>query len=99
MLMSSLCGYSEAYIIVSGSRTIDDARKHNAAKNSGERNQGVRLKNCASPFTKYISKINYMQTDDANDIDIVMLMYNLIEYSDNHSKSLWQYYKNEPNDT
>ena len=56
-------------------------------------NKTVIFKNCA-PFTDCISKINNAQVDNAKDIDIVMLMYNLIEYSDNYSKtsgSLWQY--------
>ena len=51
------------------------------------------FKNCA-PFTNCISEINNAQVDHAKDIDIVMLMYNLIEYSDNYAKtsgSLWQY--------
>ena len=55
----------------------------------------VKFKNCA-PFTKCISKINDTEIDNAQDIDIVMPMYNLIEYSDNYSKTsgiLWQYYK------
>ena len=50
-------------------------------------------------FTSCISKINNTQTDDAEYIDIVMSMYNLIEYSDNHSKtsgSLWKYCKEIP---
>ena len=58
-----------------------------------------RFKNCA-PFTKCISRINNTDIDTAQDIDIVMPMYNLIEYSDNYSKtsgSLWQYYKDDPN--
>ena len=53
------------------------------------------------PFTKCISRINNTEIDNAKDIDIVMSMYNLIEYSDNYSKtsgSLWQYYKDDPND-
>ena len=57
-------------------------------------------KNCA-PFTRCISRINNADTDTAQDIDIVIPMYNLIEYSDNYSKtsgSLWQYYKDDPND-
>ena len=56
------------------------------------------FKNCA-PFTNCISKINNMQIDNAKDIDIVMPMYNLIEYSDNYAKttgSLWQYCKDIP---
>ena len=56
------------------------------------------FKNCA-PFTNCISEINNTQIDNAKDIDIVMPMYNLIEYSDNYVKttgSLWQYCKDIP---
>ena len=56
-------------------------------------NKNVIVKNCA-PFTDYIIKINNTQVDDAQNIDIVMPMYDLIEYSDaysNTSGSLWQY--------
>ena len=58
------------------------------------------FKNCP-PFTKCISRINGTETDNARDIDIVMPVYNLIEYSDNDSKTsgrLCQYYKDDPND-
>ena len=58
------------------------------------------MKNCA-PFTKCISRINNEDIDNVQDIDIVMPMYNLIEYNDNYSKtsgSFWQYYKDDPND-
>ena len=58
------------------------------------------FKNCA-PFTKCISRINNSDINNAQDIDIVMSMNNLIEYSDNYSKtsgSISQYYKDEPND-
>ena len=61
-------------------------------------NKKVIFKNCA-PFTNCISKINNTQIDNAEYIDIVMPMYNLIEYSDNYSKtsrSLWQYCKEIP---
>ena len=54
----------------------------------------ILIKKCCAPFTNCISKINNTQTDDAENIDIVMPMYNWIEYSDNYSKtsgSLWQY--------
>ena len=57
------------------------------------------FQNCA-PFTKFIIKINDTEIDTAQDIDIVMPIYNLIEYSDNYSKtsgSLWQYNKDELN--
>ena len=73
----------------------DDA----AARQADERDKGVVFKNCA-PFTNCISEINNTQVDNAKDIDIVMPMYNLIEYSDNYAKtsgSLWQYYRGEPN--
>ena len=71
-----------------------------AAKRLDERNKGVIFKKCAL-FTKCISRINGTEIDNAQDIDIIMPMYNLTEYSDNHAKtygSLWQYYKNDPND-
>ena len=61
-------------------------------------NKKVISKNCA-PFTDCQSKINNVDIDNAKDIDIVMPMYNLIEYSDKYSKtsgSLWQYCKDIP---
>ena len=64
-------------------------------------NKGVIFINCA-PFTDCINEINYNQLDNAKDVDAVLLMYNLREYSDNYSKTsgnLWQYYRDEPNDT
>ena len=66
------------------------------ARQADDRNKGVIFKSCA-PFTKCINKINNTEIDNAQDIDIVMPMYNLIEYS-NISGILWQYYKDEPND-
>ena len=94
MLRSNLCDYADAYILVKGTITITGARDHDAAKLLDERNKGVIFKNCA-PFTKCISRINNTDIDNARDIDIVMLMYNLIKYSDNYpktSRSLCQYY-------
>ena len=49
-------------------------------------NKKVIFKNCVS-FTNCISTINYMELDDAHDIDVVMPMYNVMEYSDNYSKT------------
>ena len=52
-----------------------------------------------APFTDYITEISKTQVDDTQEIDIVMTIYNLIEYSDAHLKtsgSLWQYYRDEP---
>ena len=99
MLKSSLCDYSDAYILVKGTITIAGAGDDPPARQADERDKGVIFKNCA-PFTNCISEINNTQVDNAKDIDIVMPMYNLIEYSDNYVKtsgSLWQYYRDEPN--
>ena len=99
MLKSNICDYSDAYILVKGTITIVGAGADAAARQTDERDKGVIFKNCA-PFTNCISKINNTQVDNAKDIDIVMPMYNLIEYSDNYAKtsgSLWQYYRDEPN--
>ena len=96
MLRSSLCDYSGAYILVKGNITVNNTAAAGAAANNT--NKKVIFKNCA-PFTNCISKINNTQIDNAEYIDIVMPMYNLIEYSDNYSKtsgSLWQYCKEIP---
>ena len=85
MLKSSLCDYSDAYILVKGNITITGAGADEAARQADERDKGVVFKNCA-PFTNCISEINNTQVDNAKDIDIVMPMYNLIEYSDNYAK-------------
>ena len=93
MLKSSLCDYSDAYILVKGTITVN-----NTAAAVNNTNKKVIFKNCA-PFTNCISEINNTQIDNAKDIDIVMPMYNLIEYSDNYAKttgSLWQYCKDIP---
>ena len=98
ILRSNLCDFSDAYILVKGTITITGAGDNDAARQANERNKGVIFKNCAS-FLKCISKINNTKIDNAKDIDTVMPMYNLIEYSDNYSKtsgSLWQYYKDVP---
>ena len=81
MLRSSLCDYSDAYILVKGNITVNNTADYgNAANNT---NKKVIFKNCA-PFTSCISKINNTQTDNVEYIDIVMRMYNLIEYSENY---------------
>ena len=84
MLRSSLCDYSDAYILVKGNITVNNTAGAGAAANNT--NKKVVFKNCA-PFTNCISKTNNTQIDNAEYIDIVMLMYNLIEYSDNYSKT------------
>ena len=100
MLKSSLCGYSDAYILVKGTITINGRGADAAARQADERDKGVIFKNCA-PFINCISEINNTQIGNAKDIDIAMPMYNLIEYSDNYAKtsgSLWQYFRDEPDD-
>ena len=96
MLKSSLCDYSDVYILVKGTITVNNTAAADADANNT--NKKVILNNC-TPFTNCISEINNTQVDNAKDIDIVMPMYNLIEYSDNYSKtsgSLWQYCKDIP---
>ena len=96
MLKSSLCDYSDAYILVKGTIAVNNTAVADADANNT--NKKVIFKNCA-PFTNCISEINNTQVDNAKDTDIVMPMYNLIEYSDNYSKtsgSLWRYCKDIP---
>ena len=79
MLTSYLCDFSYAYIVVKRTITIkepDDAK----------RNKNVAFKNNA-PFINCISKINGVQIDNAEDLDVVMPMYNLLEYSKNYRKT------------
>ena len=83
-LRSNLCDYADAYILVKGTIIITGARNNAVARQADERDKGVTFKNCA-PFTKCISRINNTEIDNGKDIDIVMPMYNLIEYSDNYS--------------
>ena len=100
MLRSNLCNYADSYTLVKGPITITGEGDNAGERQADERDKGVTFKNC-TPFTKCISRINNTEIDNAHDIDIVMPMYNLIEYSDNYSKtsgSLWQYYKDIPND-
>ena len=75
MLKSSLCDYSDAYILVKGTTSVNSTAAQGVAANNN--NKKVIFKNCA-PFTNCISEINNTQIDNARDIDIVMPMYNLI---------------------
>ena len=86
MLKSSLYGYIDAYILAKGRIIITRAGNNAVARQAGERNKGVMFKNCA-PFINCKSQINNTEIDNAKDIDIVMPMYNLIEYIDNYSKN------------
>ena len=86
-LESSLCDYSDAYILVTGNINVT----------GGDANTKVAFKNCA-PFKDCRTEINDTFVDYANFINITMPMYNLIEYSDNYSDtsgSLWQFKRDE----
>ena len=91
MLRSDLCDFSDAYIVVKGEITVTNP-------NNAKRNKAVAFKNNA-PFINCISKINDVQIDNAENLDLVMPMYNLLEQSKNYKKitgSLWNYYRDEP---
>ena len=92
MLRSDLCDFSDAYTVVKGYIAVtnpDDVK----------RNKSVTFKNNA-PFINCISKINGLQIDNVEDLDVVIPMYNFLEYSKNYKKtttgSLWNYYRDEP---
>ena len=94
MIRSSLCDYRDAFVLVKGTITVINTGTAAAPNN---RNKKVIFKNCA-PFTDYIREINNKEIYHAKDIDVVMAIYNLIEYSDNYLKAsgnLWQYYTDE----
>ena len=96
MIRSNLCDYSNAYIHVKA--TIAVLNTAAAVASVNDTNKNIIFKNC-TPFTNCTSEMNNTQVDDAEDFDIVMLMYNLIEYSDVHFKapgSWWWYYRDEP---
>ena len=116
MLRSDLCDYSDAYIVVKGNIFVDkkiftandfDAPNNtaaNATATNGKNNNVLGEKKLVfidnALFISYISKINGVQIYNAEDLDVVMPMYNLLEYSKNYSKatgSLWNYYRDEPN--
>ena len=71
MLKSSLCDYSDAYILVKGTITITGAGADAAARQADERDKGVIFKNCA-PFINCKTEINNTEIENAKDIDIVM---------------------------
>ena len=92
MLRSDLCDFSDAYIVVEGDITLE------GDNNANKRNKNLAFKNNA-PFINCISKINSLKIDNAEDLDVVILMYNLLEYSKNYRKttsSLRNYYRDEP---
>ena len=116
MWLSDLCDYSDAYIVVKGTiavhkktYTADDFEApNNTAANATATNttnddafgeKKLIFKNNA-PFINCTLKINGVKIDNAEDLDVVMPMYNLLEYSKNYRKtkgSLWNYYRDKPN--
>ena len=96
IIRSSLCDYGDAYMLFKGIITVPNMTVALAARNNA--NEKVIFKSCAL-FTNFISRINSIQVDDAYNIDVVIPMYNLIEYIDNYFKTsgtLWKYYRDEP---
>ena len=92
MLRSDLCDYSDVYIVVKGTITVTDS-------DNDAYDKKLTLKNNTT-FSSWILKINNTLIDNAEDLDIVMPMYNLLEYSKNYGKttgSFWNYYRDEPN--
>ena len=100
MLRSNLCDYSDAYILVKGTITVTAPGANNGANNiRDKRNRPLILKNNA-PFVSCMTRINEL-IEDADNLDIVMSMYNLLEYSKNYRKtigSLYNYYRDELSD-
>ena len=114
MLRSDLCDFSDAYIVVTGNiivtkktftaddieapnNTVPNANATNAANNNAFGEKKLVFKNDV-PFINCISKINGIKIDNAEDSNVVMPMYNLVEYSKNYKKttaSLWNYYRDE----
>ena len=101
MLRSNLCDYSDAYILVKGTITVKAPGVNNNANNiRDKRNRPVILKNKA-PLVSCITRINGELIEDADDLDIIISMYNLLEYSKNYRKtigSLYNYYRDELSD-
>ena len=98
MLRSNLCDYSDAYILVKGTITVTAPGANNGANNIRDKgNRSLILKN-NPPFVSCITSINGELIEDADDLDIVMSMYNLLKYSKNYRKtigSLYNYYRDE----
>ena len=93
MLRSDLCDFSNSYIVAKGVIAVPNP-------DEAKRNKTVEFKNNA-PFINCISKINSVQIENPEDLDVVMLIYNLLEYSKKYRKTtgnLWNYYRDEPSD-
>ena len=96
MLRSDLYDYSDAYILVKGTITVNGVV--NGAENEILRRNGQLILKNNAPFVSCITRINNEFIEDADDLDIVMPMYNLLKYSKNYRKtigSLYNYYRDE----
>ena len=94
MLRSYLCDFTDAYVVVKGYTAVTKPE-------DAKRNKSVAFKNNA-PFINCISKMNGIQIENAEDLDVVMPMYILVEYSKNYKKitgSLQNYFKDEPSNS
>ena len=91
VIKSNLCDYSDAYILVT----------RDIAAVGGDQNTPIVFKNCA-PFRRCVTHINDEHVETAENLDMIMSMYNLLEYSDNYAGSsgrLWQFKREEQNIT
>ena len=115
MLRSDLRCFSDAYVVVKGdiivakktftaddieapNNTVANATTANNANNNAFGEKKLVFKNNA-PFINCVSKINGVKIDNTEDLDVVMPIYNLLEYSKNYRKTtgnLWNYYRDEP---
>ena len=86
MLKSSLCESSDPYILVKGTIIVVRAGADEAGRAADRKNCQSILKNYA-PFTDCVNEIFNAQVDNVKDVYVVMLIYNLREYSDNYSKT------------
>ena len=100
MLRWDLSDFSDACIVVKGAITVVRPINANNNNNNNNNKNKAAFKNNA-PFINCISKSNGVKIDNAEDLEVAMLMYNLLEYSKNYRKttgSLWNYYRDEPSD-
>ena len=98
MLRSKLCDYSDAYILVKGTITVTALRANNGANNIRDKKNRPLILKSNAPFVASITRINGELIEDADYLDIVIPMYNLLEYSKNYRKtigSLYNYYRDE----
>ena len=101
MLRSNLCDYSDAYILVKGTITVTSPGVNNNADNIRDKRYRPLILKINVPFVLCITRINGELIEDADDLDIVMPMYDLLEYSKNYRKtigSLYNYYRDELSD-